>query len=71
MFGLSLSKILLTAAVILAVWYGFKYVGRLGRPSSRSAASATVEDLRKCEVCGTFVAAGAAPACNRDDCLHR
>ena len=29
MFGFSLSKLLVLAAVILAVWYGFKLVGRL------------------------------------------
>lgn len=77
MFGISLSKILLTAAVVFAVWYGFKYLGRLAGPSSRSgddggsAAADTVEDLRKCEVCGAFVAPGVAPTCGRGDCLHR
>ena len=29
MFGFSLSKLLVLAAVVLAVWYGFKLVGRL------------------------------------------
>lgn len=29
MFGFSLSKLLVLAAVILVVWYGFKLVGRL------------------------------------------
>jgi uncharacterized protein len=29
MFGFSLGKLLVLAAVILAVWYGFKYVSRL------------------------------------------
>ena len=29
MFGFSLTKLLFTAAVILAVWYGFKWVGRM------------------------------------------
>ena len=29
MFGFSLPKLLFTVAVIAAVWYGFKYLGRL------------------------------------------
>jgi len=77
MFGLSLSKIALTAAVIFAVWYGFKYLGRLTGPSKsaagprdRSAAAPTVEDLQKCEVCGTYVAPDSAAACDRADCPH-
>ena len=77
MFGLSLSKILLTAAVIFAVWYGFKMLGRLTGPSKstgkardQSSESPTVEDLQKCEVCGTYVAPNSAAACDRADCPH-
>ena len=29
MFGFSLQKLLVLAAIIAAVWYGFKFVGRL------------------------------------------
>ena len=29
MFGFSLTKILFTVAVVIAVWYGFKWVGRV------------------------------------------
>ena len=50
MFGISLGKLLVLAAVIAAVWYGFKYIGRLQRiekgqrrPSERSMG----ERLRK------------------------
>ena len=76
MFGISLSKILLTGAVILAVWYGFKLLGRLGSRISGSdgddgGSAATVEDLRKCDVCGVFVAPDAAPTCGRGDCPRR
>jgi hypothetical protein len=77
MLGLSLSKIALTAAVIFAVWYGFKYLGRItgsskptGRAPDRPAAAPTVEDLQKCEVCGTYVASDSAPTCDRADCPH-
>jgi hypothetical protein len=45
-FGLSLSKILLTAGVALAVWYGFRVLGRLadrksaGRGAPRDSGAA-------------------------------
>ena len=29
MFGFSLQKLLVLAAIVLAVWYGFKWIGRL------------------------------------------
>ena len=77
MFGLSLSKIVLTATVIFAVWYGFKVLGRLTGPSKstgkardQSGELPTVEDLQKCEVCGTYVASNAAATCDRADCTH-
>lgn len=31
MFGFSFTKLLVLAAIVAAVWYGFKYVGRLER----------------------------------------
>ena len=78
MFGLSISKILLTAAVIFAVWYGFKYLGRLIGPSQvskvdrgQSSDADAVEDLQKCAVCGTYVAHDSAASCDRNDCPQR
>jgi len=29
MFGFSISKLLFTVAIVLAIWYGFKWVGRM------------------------------------------
>lgn len=31
MFGFSFTKLLVLVAVVAAVWYGFKYIGRLDR----------------------------------------
>lgn len=31
MFGIGFQKLLLLAAIIVAVWYGFKYLGRINR----------------------------------------
>ncbi len=78
MFGLSLSKIVLTTAVVLVVWYGFKYFNRLARSYKLGArggqaaeASSTMEDLQKCTICNTFVAERHVPSCDRDECPHR
>ncbi len=38
MFGLGGFKILLTLAVIALVWFGFKYLGRLGEIKAEKAA---------------------------------
>ena len=35
MFGFSLTKLLFTVVVIVAVWYGFKWVGRMQSQRSR------------------------------------
>lgn len=78
MFGLSISKILLTAAVIFAVWYGFKHFARLsgssGSPTVKPGEgeeTPAVEDLQKCTVCGTYVARDTAVTCDRADCPHK
>ncbi len=80
MFGFSLNKLLLTTVIILAIWYGFKWVGRLdrarkkkalkdegGEPESRSAEA---ESLVKCPACGTYVSPGGTGPCGREDCPY-
>ena len=37
MFGFSIQKLLFTVAVITAVWYGFKWVGRMKKVRERDA----------------------------------
>ena len=85
MFGFSIQKLVVLAAVIAAVWYGFKFVGRLerarkdaakrgttassgGGASSKSAAPRDAEEMVSCPVCGDYVAARGASACDRTDC---
>lgn len=68
MFGLNLSKLLLLAAVIAAVWYGLrayrrwdaKRVAEAQRRDLRSGAEAMVQ----CPVCGAYNPAGVP-------CSHR
>lgn len=82
MFGLSFTKLLLLAILILIVWYGFKYAARVEavkqtlraeaqrrRPSAGVRPPARpVEDLVKCPRCGAFVAATGAANCGKPQC---
>ncbi len=85
MFGFSIQKLIVLAAVVAAVWYGFKFVGRLerarkdaakrgttassgGGASSKSAAPRDAEEMVSCPICGDYVAAQGASACDRTDC---
>ena len=77
MFGFSLTKLLFTAAVIAAIWYGYKWIGRI--QSQRAAEEklggkrpgpAAVEDMVRCPVCDSFVTAGGAVSCGREDCPY-
>lgn len=80
MFGFSFNKLLLTTVIILAIWYGFKWVGRLdrarknralkdkgGEPESRTVQA---ESLVKCAACGTYVSPGGVASCGREDCPY-
>jgi uncharacterized protein len=86
MFGISFTKILLIAAVVAAVWYGFKYLTRPEKdeaedrraskpkpgPSAGGASGGAraVEDMVRCPVCGAYQARNAGP-CERRDCPAR
>ena len=77
MFGFSLGKIVVATILILAVWYGFKMMSRIGevradalsREPKPKANKLEVEDLVECKRCKAFVSAGAR-ACVRDDCPY-
>jgi hypothetical protein len=74
----SLSKILTTILVIVAIWYGFRWLKRLAererpRPRPRGGPPKDIrpiEDLIACGVCGDYAPSGAA-ACGRADCPRR
>ncbi len=86
MFGFSISKLMVLAGIVAAVWYGFKFVGRLEQArkdaaktakttasggaaaSAKSAAPRDVEEMVSCPICGDYVAAQGASACDRTDC---
>ena len=75
MFGFSIAKILVLAAIVAAVWYGFKIIGRRNQSSkvdrdesenSRISAEETVE----CPRCGTYIVPDSAGLCGRADCPY-
>ena len=77
--GGAFGKYLVLALVIAAVWYGWKYFGRLNqireevrkaapRRTGGAAPRVEAEDMTKCRVCGAYVAASAAKSCGRADC---
>jgi hypothetical protein len=75
-----LYKLLLLLLVIAAVWFGFRYVGRVEavrqalreqlarRQQPQKAPRVEAEDLAGCSVCGAYVAARGASHCGRADC---
>jgi len=82
MFGFSPMKILVTAAIILVIWYGFKWIGRVAevkerdgasKPSSKKKASddgKEAVELVACKVCGDYVSSAKSVSCGRDDCPY-
>ena len=75
MFGFG--KILLLAVIIAAVWYGFKFVGRLQASRQEEQKDAGREgnlkdagDMVKCPQCSAFVVAGGAAKCSRSECPY-
>lgn len=81
MFGLGFSKLVVLIAIVVAVWYGFKYVGQLdrarkerqaGKPPRRTGGGKPpeVEDTVQCPVCGAYVVARTASPCERPDCPY-
>lgn len=76
MLGFSLGKLIVLAAIIAAVWFGFKWVGRvkqIRKESGRAAVGGTaskVEDTVQCRQCAAFVVAKGAKNCGRADCPY-
>ena len=80
MFGFGITKLLVLAAIVGAVWYGFKMIGRMdaarknksGGRVNRGGQSAPVdvEDTVQCPTCGAYVVANATSPCDRPDCPY-
>ena len=79
MFGFSFTKLIVLAAIVVAVWYGFKFVGRLDKrrkeqlASSRKASTAEMKDVGdmvKCPKCDAYVTDQGAMNCGRWTCPY-
>lgn len=85
MFGLpSFTKLLVLAAIILVVWYGFRFIGRLDAQrklqakqearasgtASRSSAVPDAEEMIACPACRAYVPARHSSNCGRADCPY-
>lgn len=82
----SLTKLLTLALILLLVWYGFRWIGRLDRirkeqaresdrlrreaPPRRTASPPVAEDMEKCVRCGVYVSGRSAKPCGRPDCPY-
>jgi len=87
MFGLfSLPKLLFTIAIVIAVWYGFRWFqarsqvddtsrGRKpvggGKKTPDAPGAPGAEDMTECPVCGTYVVTAGARSCGKDGCPYR
>jgi hypothetical protein len=69
---IGLPKLVLLILVIVAAWYGYRWLNAPARELPRQRARAPhpavqAQDLVPCEICGAYVAA-TAPGCGRPDC---
>ena len=72
---LSLPKLLLLIVIAGVAWYGWRIFQR--KIDQRDAAdrvetgkTPAAEDMVRCRVCGTYVAAAHAKSCGRSDCPY-
>jgi len=84
MFGFpSFNKLFVLVTLIMAVWYGFKWIGQLDRarkaasrqqsretPGASAGTSRRVEDMVKCSVCGTYMPSRGAASCGKSTCPY-
>jgi uncharacterized protein len=81
MFGIpSFPKLIVLAAIIAVIWYGFRLVGELDKARRQAArvakqagqkgrsSGSNVEETVKCRACGAYVPAREPSRCNRSEC---
>ena len=65
-------KYLVLAAIVAAVWYGFKAISRRNQVKTaedQRKRTESVEDMTACTVCGTFVTPQQGD-CGKDGCPY-
>ncbi len=68
-------KYLVLAAIIAAVWYGYKIIDRRNQASKVARdkpddGRISAEDTVQCPRCATYVVPGGAASCGRADCPY-
>lgn len=64
-------KYVVLAAIIAAVWYGFKIVARRNKAKQmEEARRESVEDMTSCPVCGVYVTPEQGD-CGREACPYK
>ena len=72
-------KIVFTGLVVLAVWFGYRLLGRMiggstlegaGHEIDGATVAAKGEDLERCAVCGAYVTRAGAAACGGNGCPY-
>ena len=76
MFGFSISKLILTLLLIVAVIYCKRLIGGIGNRSKSvrgggGSARPVGEDTQQCSVCGVYVSALDPSSCGRSDCPYK
>jgi hypothetical protein len=77
----SIGKVVVFIVIVLAVWYGFKFIGHLdrerkamaqrqggGAKPSRSRRTSEVEEMVRCRTCGTYIPASSGISCGKAGC---
>ena len=75
MFGFSIAKLLVLVAIVAAVWYGFKIIGRRNQSSKVARdqpenSRISAEDTVECPRCGTYIVPDSTGLCDRTDCPY-
>ncbi len=71
-----LQKLLLLAALMAIVWYGFKFVGRINQQRQQKIAKDEemarkgVTDTVQCPVCDAYIAEGLKSHCGKPECPY-
>ncbi len=74
MLGFSIGKLIVTAVIILFVWYGFKFLSRGTKKQKQSGntndsnVDTNAEELNQCSLCGLYVSSNINDECNREGC---
>ncbi len=71
-----IQKIIVLAAIVAAVWYGFKFLSRLDEQRKQKVAQEKrdavdgIADTVQCPICDTYIAAQTSSDCGKPGCPY-